>query len=673
MLPSDRALSPTTSNDPSSDRQADLESRSVQAATLVALAQSRAVCTQAIHESQCNISPDVLVSNVTAERVGDPQAGSQTDLLQIKVKATNPSEAIRLANAVSISFSQIYDSVSHKEAANNRRFLEDQLQGARTRLETCKKNLREFRSQKGIASIVAQEEAVVGAVSSLRSERDTVASQLAEVTGRLGVMSGQLARIGKIKRIVEKTSEGSTAALLKTQITDMEKQLSLLRSRYTSKHPKVINLQATLARAREQLSGISTGMVSKETLTANPAYEATFNEKLKFEAERAALAARVTAIDKAVAGREAELSTYTGADVELDGCALDFKTAQDTYSSILARLNQAKMSESLTSETGAIQVLEPAISARGPMRKGPNPVQVWIASVLFGIALGVVFAVKLDHSEKERLTAETAAKAIGLSVHGVIPELAGNPDIIGMATVTLALPQSEQAEMFRFLAARLLIEADQLGIKTLMPVALSAQQGGTTVACNLAVSFAQAGKAVTLVDADFRNPKIHEIFGIANDFGVTNCGTPECAPLQTLVSNLSVIPSGPLPRNPWELLKSEKFIHFIQGLKDENDFVILNVPNATTFADATVVSGTVDGIVVVMGADKEPQANEKQIVDLLRKNQVTFMGAVLNKATCKHVGCYQCYDYNDLQQSTPNFIEERSHSKDIQSTWRLEK
>src|SRR5262249_27375398 len=140
--------------------------------------------------------------------------------------------------------------------------------------------------------------------------------------------------------------------------------------------------------------------------------------------------------------------------------------------------------------------------------------------------------------------------------------------------------------------------------RTLLVTSAEQADGKTTVASNLAVVLAQAGQQVLLVEADLRRPSLHDVFGIQNRVGLTSLlvdeGLPAAsAPIATRVLGLSVVPSGPLPPNPSELLASRRMRSRLAELRELADVVILDSPPVLAVSDPVVLAGLVDGTLLV--------------------------------------------------------------------------
>jgi non-specific protein-tyrosine kinase len=161
--------------------------------------------------------------------------------------------------------------------------------------------------------------------------------------------------------------------------------------------------------------------------------------------------------------------------------------------------------------------------------------------------------------------------------------------------------------------------------------------GKSTVLANLAVTLAQGEQRTILVDADLRRPALHEIFGVPNDRGLTTMFVEEAAlgnpPLVgSGVENLWLLPSGPLPPNPADLLGSRKMEQAIAALKAQADIVLFDAPPVIAVTDAVVLSARVDGVLLVVSAGRTRRDHTQRAKELLERVHARIVGAVLNDA-----------------------------------------
>jgi capsular exopolysaccharide synthesis family protein len=165
-------------------------------------------------------------------------------------------------------------------------------------------------------------------------------------------------------------------------------------------------------------------------------------------------------------------------------------------------------------------------------------------------------------------------------------------------------------------------------------------EGKTTLATNVAISLAHSGKKVLLIDADFRRPRLHEVWGLPNEVGFTSVlsgqATPPEAIQPTDLPSLSVLPSGPLPISPSELLSSGKVQEQLASLRAAYDFILVDTPPLLSVSDPTVVAPFVDAIVLTLGVDKQSRPNAQRAQTLLNSLGLDrkVLGVVVNLRGC---------------------------------------
>lgn len=203
--------------------------------------------------------------------------------------------------------------------------------------------------------------------------------------------------------------------------------------------------------------------------------------------------------------------------------------------------------------------------------------------------------------------------------------------------VTVQDPRSTAAEAYRALRVNLgFTSLDRpLRIFTVSSPAPAGME--SNVAANLAVVMAQAGQQVCLVDADLRRPRLHEVFGVDQEPGVTTAlvsqADEEPLPLvATMVPGLSLLPSGALPPNPADILGSNKMAALLDRLRKHVDVVILQAPPVTVAVDASVLAAQTDGLLLAVRAGHTRRDRVEQAKELLERFRVRLLGAVLTDA-----------------------------------------
>lgn len=207
---------------------------------------------------------------------------------------------------------------------------------------------------------------------------------------------------------------------------------------------------------------------------------------------------------------------------------------------------------------------------------------------------------------------------------------------VSPAVVVAYDPFSEPAEGFRTLRSQLLLRwfDGELSRKVLAVISPEAKEGRSFIVANLAVAFSQLGEQVLIVDADLRSPSQHELFGIENRSGLSGCisGRQERPEIQKVpgFEHLSVLPAGPVPPNPMELLSRTEFSRLLDELKGRFDVILVDSPPAAQYADAQLIAVRAGGAVMILRQDASRASAALDVENAVRGN-VTVVGTVLNE------------------------------------------
>ncbi|WP_312562808.1 CpsD/CapB family tyrosine-protein kinase [Anaerospora sp.] len=215
-------------------------------------------------------------------------------------------------------------------------------------------------------------------------------------------------------------------------------------------------------------------------------------------------------------------------------------------------------------------------------------------------------------------------------------------------------PKSPISEAYRTLRTNLQFAKINSELRTIMFTSSGPAEGKSTTIANVAVALAQSGRSIILVDCDLRKPVQHRIFGKRNK-GVTNILVDD-SPAETFlqdteIDNLRILPSGPIPPNPSELLSSAKMIQLLDELKGLADFVLIDAPPTIAVTDAAVMAVKVDGIVLVIDSTSVRPEMAQKAKDLLVKANGHILGVILNRVEIEEEHAYYYYYYGSESKS----------------------
>lgn len=322
------------------------------------------------------------------------------------------------------------------------------------------------------------------------------------------------------------------------------------------------------------------------------------------------------------------------------------------------RLNALEERADLISET-VPEVLNDAVPAAQPYE--PATLRNVILALVFGLVLGIGLAFLVDYLDDSIKTKEDLERATGgLTTLALIPRSSTWRNKDDAWLESLSAPTSPTAEAYRSLRTSLQFKSLETPIKTILVTSPRAADGKSTTVANLAVALARADLRVVVMSCDLRRPRIHEFFGIPNGVGFTSVLVGDATLASALRSapgmeQLVILPSGPIPPNPSELLSTARTKEIVQLFADEADVVLIDAPPILPVADALVLSEVVDAVMLVANAGNTTRKGAARATELLRGVGAPLIGTVLCNADGTGRYTYEeFYGYSRLDSITAN-------------------
>jgi succinoglycan biosynthesis transport protein ExoP len=326
------------------------------------------------------------------------------------------------------------------------------------------------------------------------------------------------------------------------------------------------------------------------------------------------------------------------------------KGEEDKYNILVGRLSTSEMTSRI--DTINVKPLDPAQVPTEPVSPDlrVNVVAAGMISLFVGIGLALLLAF-LDRSVKSVEDAQTAAAS---PVLGVIPMIAESDlprdDDKARDLYVFEHPTSRVAECCRSLRTNILFSGADRPLKTLVVSSPNPREGKTTTVIYLGTTMAQSGQRVLLVDTDMRRPRLHASTGVPRQKGLSNLivgeDSYEDVIKQTEIPNLFVLPCGPLPPNPAELLMTKRFATVLKELAERFDRVILDSPPLGAVTDAVVLSKQADGVMLVVRSGKTLRDEVTRSVKSIRSVNGAIVGVILNEIALEdRRGYYSYYGY----------------------------
>jgi capsular exopolysaccharide synthesis family protein len=367
---------------------------------------------------------------------------------------------------------------------------------------------------------------------------------------------------------------------------------------------------------------------------------------LQSEAKRllAGLEEQVQAIATTEAALKAEIDHATQDSLALGPKVVAYnellrkkKSAEDRYNILRTKLSTSEMSYRMDRnyDSSNVRPLDPALVPTYPVSPSLHKNVAAAGAIALLAGLGLVFLIVfLDRSIK---TTADAQQATGAPVLGVIPLLHESQldgDESARDLYVHKQPTSSVAECCRSLRTNILFSSADRQLKTIVVSSANPREGKTTSVIYLGTTMAQSGQRVLLVDTDMRRPRLHVSMGVSRQTGLSNLivGEKDYDDVikTTDIPNLSILPCGPLPPNPAELLMSQRFQIVLAELAKRFDRVILDSPPLQLVTDAVVLSKQADGVIMVVHADKTLREDAKRAARQIRHVGGTIFGTVVN-------------------------------------------
>lgn len=586
------------------------------------------------------ISPEDAAARVRSGITVEPIKESR--LAQVQYRDTDPRRAQRIVSSVVDNY--IQGNLEELTEAGNQAadWLRNQVTSLKQELEQSEMALHEYKLDKNILSV------------SMDDQTNMLRDEMTQLNGALGQVKTHREEI-RARRA--ELMEVKAADPMNVPVTELlqSQMLQTLRQQYVDS-----------TRTYESLLGQGKGESHPEVKAALAGREAT-RKALMDEVSnvRGALDRDLAGLDREAEGLQKLLDDAEKQALDLNLLEIEYnrlRRAKDNNEKLFSLVTERSKETDLTKmlRINNVRLVQRAEVPRMPVV--PNVPMNLASGLLAGLVLGLAAAIGREQLDRSIKNPDDLERVLGLSFLGFLPSLdAGKKKRSAEAVASGESaegkpelfvhdhPTSGIAEAARAIRTNILFMSPDRPYRTLLVTSAGPAEGKTTVACCIAIAMAQAGRKVILVDCDMRRPRLHQVFGAKRDEGITtalldlpNIGQ---ALLATPVPNLHLIPAGPLPPNPAEILHSESFAKFLRGLRERYDCVVIDSPPVVAVTDAAVLSTAVDGTVLVVRAFQTSKDMARRASRALADVGVRLVGTVLNGVDVDRDGYAYGYYY----------------------------
>jgi len=423
--------------------------------------------------------------------------------------------------------------------------------------------------------------------------------------------------VGNVPELLDSIPEVLSNDLVK-EIKKMEvnlyNQMSELSKKYGSNHPKMVAIESELVDLNKRKASEAQRVV----------------HSLRNEYQLAV--AREESLKNALAGQKTETLDLNKKAVQYGALKRQAESTRNIYDLLIRRFKETSLTEEM--KAGNIRMVDKAEVPTSPVK--PNKKLNVLLAMIVGLTLGVGIAFFLEYLDNTIKLPDEVKDQLGIPYLGPAPAFEMEPSANGKRPdlVTIHSPKSTASESFRGIRTSILFSSADAAPQVLLVTSAGPSEGKTICASNLAVTMAQSGSKVLVLDCDMRRPRIHKVFNIGREIGASGVligqnGLKE-AIITTDIENLDVLPVGQIPPNPSEILGSHKMAQMLETLKQSYDRIIMDSPPVTAVTDAIVLSKLVDGVILIVRAGDTPKQVIQNAISQLRAVNAHILGAVLN-------------------------------------------
>lgn len=569
---------------------------------------------------------------------------NETRLIDISFAHNDPQVAAKVVNAIAETY--VYSNLEKKTETNSSTadFLQKRVAELQQQIRTDEERLVNYARNNQIISLDADQNTVVERLAGLNRQLLEAENERksAEAAYNAARVPGAASALGEVdaRQLVDTESK----------LADLRQKRAQLLVEATEEAPEVKEINQQIAELERQI----TEMRNRKSATILTNLETRYRQAL----------AREQALRKSFEQQRSETLTQSEA-------AINYRIIQqeiETNKSLLANLLQRAKENDVTmaGKPNNISIVDYAIPPDGPV--GPNRMRTVFIALFLSLGLGIGFALFLEYLDDTVHSTEDVERLLHLPALAVIPSVgagtrrrmlgasmalqktnggtSSNPELL-----TNLDGRSPLAESYRHLRTSILLSTAGRAPKTLLVTSSLPGEGKTTTAVNTAISLAQTGASVVIIDADMRRPRLRSIFNLSDRAGLSSILASDAGESEMLATvhldeatGLNLLTSGPIPPNPAELLGSDQMRRLLLALQSRFAHVVIDSPPVSSFTDGVLISSMVDGVLLVVHGGKSSRHIVRRSRQLLQDVGAKIFGVVLNNVNV------QSHDYYYYQR-----------------------
>ena len=574
-------------------------------------------------KTKIKVLADIISSGIVVSPV------KNSKIVDLSFLSTNPDFAALVANSVAKAYIEEILDMRMSSSRYSIEWMSKKAEEEKVKLEQSEQALQEYMRANDIITLQDK----VAITPEKLTEFNTQLIKAETKRKELEALYSKVSHINlKEAETIPAVASDTTIQLLRNQILSAEQNTEELSKKFGRKHPAMI-------KAEEELRGLQ----QKKDQEIRRVIASIKNE---YELARSS----ETTLHKALSNTKAEALSLNEKFIQYGVLTREVETNRQLYDALVKKLKEQSVTEQV--QTVNVWVVEKAEKPVSPIK--PRKALDILLGIIVGLFGGIGLAFFFEYLDNTIKSAEDAETRIGLPVLGTIPLLESKDENI--EETLLKGPQSVYSESYKTVRTAILLSSASQPPRNILITSMAPEEGKTVTSINLAITIARSGYSVLLIDSDLRKPRIHTVFGLNNLSGLSTYlagATPDItAVFKNPMINLTIIPSGPVPPNPSELLGSDRMNELLKILNEKFDLIIWDSPPLMTVTDSLILSRVLDGTIIVTRAGKTTYDIVGRGLKLLQGDRESLvdshiLGLIINAFNVKNADqhYYQYYNY----------------------------
>ncbi|HMD83445.1 MAG TPA: polysaccharide biosynthesis tyrosine autokinase [Terriglobia bacterium] len=571
-----------------------------------------------------------LQGHLRVERAKD------TRMILVEYESSDPKQAADVVNTLVEDYKEYNLRTKYDASRQATGWMEQRLDELKVKVEKSEQAMVDYERKNNIVSVGEKQTVAEARLDDLNKNLSTAQAERLSKESIYKMVAENEAQVGFIQ-------SSSLLNGLEAKEVELKEQYSEAASHYGPTYPKALAFQ-------DQLKDL-------DVLIARERKRAVENIRSEYQAA----VQREKVLSDAVTRQNTEVEKVNQLLIQHNLLKREFESNQQLYDSLLAHLKDANVSATLQATN--IHVIDKAVPPTAPIR--PDKIRNIMFALAGGLGLGVALALTREALDNSIKSAQEVEKLTDLPTLAIVPiaqirstlvrgaspnakriALTSHDSGIPPALVVVKKPGAPVSEAYRALRTSVLLSTADRPPQVLLVTSSQPDEGKTVTALNLACTMAQKGSRVLLIDSDMRRPGIAKALKMSRTEGLSGIltGAYEYGPGLLIkiarVAGLSVLPCGPIPANPAELLCSVKMEALLKRVREDFDHIILDSPPILPITDATILSSIVDGVIMIVECERTTRAALSRACRIIEHAGGRIIGTVLNKVDVKRDGYY---------------------------------